>query len=118
MPPDGTPTQDQAPAGYLILWQLTAPRTVQAIMVMMFSMAAVFLVLTGDNIPELFGWIVASIVGYYFNAEEGNPYPLSQGVVPPTLNEIRKNVAPAEGQSADNSDESRGLDDATNPDRS
>lgn len=56
--------------------QLTSPRTMQAFLVFLFSLVVSYLVVEGQEIPDLIGWTLAGIVGYYFNTDEAR-FPLT-----------------------------------------
>jgi hypothetical protein len=45
---------------------LTTPQTVQATLVILFSVVIVVLAITNRQIPEIIGFALSAIIGYYF----------------------------------------------------
>lgn len=59
----------EAPRAAAILYQLTSPRTVQALMVVMLAVVICVLVLRELTVPEVLIAAFSTIVGYYFGVE-------------------------------------------------
>lgn len=58
-----------------MIYQVTAPRTMQAFLVVLFSVVVSILVLNGQEVPDLIGWSLAGIIGFYFNTDgKDNPF--------------------------------------------
>ena len=46
--------------------QLTSPRAVKAFLVVLFGLVAAFLALRSQTVPDLIGYALSGIIGYYF----------------------------------------------------
>ena len=46
--------------------QLTSPRAVKAFLVVLFGLVAAYLALQSQAVPELIGYALSGIIGYYF----------------------------------------------------
>jgi len=52
------------------------PQTVQALIVVMFSLVVVFLALNGRPVPDMVGFALSAIIGYYFgDSKRSDPMP-------------------------------------------
>ena len=55
----------------VIFHQLTSPRTAQFVLVTVFSLVVVVNVYLGKDIPDIIGFVLSAIIGYYFG-DKGN----------------------------------------------
>ena len=46
--------------------QLTSPRAVKAFLVVLFGLVAAYLALQSQAVPDLIGYALSGIIGYYF----------------------------------------------------
>jgi len=49
---------------------LTAPQVIQFLVVTAFSLAALYLMVTGQPVPDLLTYILTTTIGYFFGANE------------------------------------------------
>ncbi len=56
----------QTPTNPTIIDQLTAPRAVKAFLVVLFGLVAAYLALQSQAVPDLIGYALSGIIGYYF----------------------------------------------------
>lgn len=67
---ESLPNFDTTPRGAAIVYQLTSPRTLRAVLAMLFSGVAVWQVVTGEPISAELLAIISAIVGYHFRESE------------------------------------------------
>ena len=58
------PTHESRAAG--AIEQLTSPRAVKAFLVVLFGLVAAYLALQSQAVPDLIGYALSGIIGYYF----------------------------------------------------
>lgn len=79
--------------GQGLIYELTAPRTVQAFMVVLFSTVTAVLALRGEQAPELMGFALAGIIGYYFGTvNERRPVEVNGSSAARIASEVGKEV--------------------------
>jgi len=61
--------------------QITSPRTMQAFLVVAFGLVVCYLVIVGQEIPDLMAWSLAVIIGFYFKSDD--KFPLNGNGKPP-----------------------------------
>ena len=70
------PTHESRTGG--AIEQLTSPRAVKAFLVVLFGLVAAYLALQSQAVPDLIGYALSGIIGYYFGdgsaqrAQNGN----------------------------------------------
>lgn len=67
---ESLPNFDTTPRGAAIVYQMTSPRTIRALLALMFSAVAIWQVVTGSPISAELLAIISAIVGYHFRESE------------------------------------------------